>query len=263
MEFFGGLLVLFGGIVFPLVLIVGLIKPSLIKKPDKMPASRKQIAVFSVVASLLCLGIGGAMLPAAENELAATVNEPASLAEPTENNLQPVANTPVIAEVKDSPKVAEPTAEATPIKAKKTLPDFNITSDKFVKNYNAIIAKADKNLIINGIDDGQSVSYAPMPNNASMSGIITDDGKLRGIILAIGGNGTGTDNLKVIAMSLAAANAVNGSVAKEEVSQAILDIIPAAIDNKGESQKRVIGKASYAANFSESLGGLFFTIDAV
>lgn len=262
MEFFGGLLVLFGVIVFPLILIVGLIKPSLIKKPDKTHASRMQIAVFSIVASVLCLGIGGAMLPAVDDELTAAVDEPVDKTEPAKPEPQPVA-TPEIAEVKETPKAVEPAVEAEPIEVKNTLPDFDLTSDQFVKNYNAIIAKADKNLIINGIDNGQSVSYAPMPNNASMSGIITDNGKLRGIILAIGGNGTGTENLKVIAMSLAAANAVNGSVAKEEVSQAILDIIPAAIDNKGESQKRVIGNASYAANYSEGLGGLFFTIDAV
>ena len=258
MEFFGGLLVLFGAIVFPLILIVGLIKPSLIKKPDKTHASRKQIAVFSIVASVLCLGVGGAMLPAVDDELTAAVDEPVDKTEPAKPEPQPVA-APEIAEVKETPKAVE----AEPIEVKNTLPDFDLSSDQFVKNYNAIIAKADKNLIINGIDNGQSVSYAPMPNNASMSGIITDNGKLRGIILAIGGNGTGTENLKVIAMSLAAANAVNGSVAKEEVSQAILDIIPAAIDNKGESQKRVIGNASYAANYSEGLGGLFFTIDAV
>lgn len=257
MEFFGGLLVLFGVIVFPLILIVGLIKPSLIKKPDKTPASRKQIAVFSIVASVLCLGVGGAMLPAVDDELTVAVDEPVDKIEPAKSEPQPVA-APETAEVKEQPK-----AEAEPIEVKNTLPDFNITSDQFVKNYNAIIAKADTNLIINGIDDGQSVSYAPMPNNASMSAVINDEGKLRGIILAIGDNGTGTDNLKVIAMSLAAANAVNGSVAQEEVSQAILDILPAAIDNKGESQKRVIGDASYAANYSEGLGGLFFTIDAV
>lgn len=262
MEFFGGLLVLFGGIVFPLVLIVGLIKPSLIKKPDKTPASRKQIAVFSVMASLLCLGIGGAMLPAVEDELAAT-SEPASLEEPAKPNPQPVADAPVVAEDKAPPKIAEPVAKAQPIKVEKTLSDFNITSDEFVKNYNAVIAKADKNLIINSVEDGRTVSYAPMPNNASMSGIVTDDGKLRGIILVIGDNGTATDNLKVIAMSLAAANAVNGSVAKEEISQAVLDMLPAAIDNKGESQKQTIGSAKYAAIFSEGLGGLLFTIDAV
>lgn len=263
MEFFGGLLVLFGVIVFPLILIIGLVKPSLFKKPDKTPASRKEISIFSVVAGMLCLGIGGAMLPAVEEVPTATVNKPVDQPAVAKSDAKPIADVPVIAEVEAPPKVEEPIVEAEAVKAERTLPDFNMTSEQFVKNYNLIIAKADKNMIINGIDNSQTVSYAPMPSNASMSGIISDNGNLRGIILVIGGGENQADNLKAVAISLAAANAVNGSVAKEEISQAVLDMLPAAIDNKGESQKKIIGNASYAANFSEGLGGLFFTIDAI
>lgn len=262
MEFFGGLLALFGVIVFPLLLIVGLIKPSLIKKPDKTPASRKQIAVFSIVASLLCLGIGGAMLPAVDEPLAATVNDTADKKDTVQPEIKAEPEVAVVAEAQ-APEVIEPVADIAPVEVEKALPDFGVTSEQFVKNYNLIIAKADKNMIINGIDNSQTVSYAPMPSNASMSGIISDNGNLRGIILVIGGGENQADNLKAVAISLAAANAVNGSVAKEEISQVVLDMLPAAIDNKGESQKKIIGNASYAANFSEGLGGLFFTIDAI
>lgn len=258
MEFFGGLLLIFGAFIFPLVLIIGLVKPSLFKKPDKTPASRKEIVVGSIVASIMCIAIGGIMLPEVDEELATTANE---------SNKKVTTTTeigmPTVTQVKTMSEIEEPVANVAPVEVEKVLPDFGMTSDQFVKNYNEIIAKADKNLIINGINDGQTVSYAPMPDNASMSGVISDNGNLRGIILAIGNGGDASDNLKVIAMSLAAANAVSGSVAQEEVSQAVLDIIPAAIDSKGESQKRIINNMNYAANFSEGLGGLFFTIDPV
>lgn len=263
MEFFGGLLVLFGAIVFPLVLIVGLIKPSLIKKPDKTPASRKQIAVFSIVAGLLCLGIGGSMLPAVEDELAATANEPDSLAKPAETDPQPVADAPVVAEVKETPKIAEPVAKAQPITAEKTLPDFNITSDEFVKNYNAVISKADKNMIINSIEDGQTVTYAPMPSNATMGGVIADSGDLRGLIITISGSGNNSDNLGVMGVMLAAANGVQGSIAKEEISQGVLDIFTNAVENPNKPQNLTIGNAKYVANFMPNMGGVIFTIDAV
>lgn len=258
MEFIGGLLLIFGALVFPLVLMIGLVKPSLFKRPDKTPASRKEIVVGSIVASIMCIAIGGVMLPEADKELATTAKE----------SNKKVTNTteiemPTVTEAKASTEVEDLVANVAPVEVEKIMPDFNMTSDQFVKNYNKIIAKADTNLIINGINDGQTVSYAPMPDNASMSGIISDNGNLRGIILVIGDGGNASDNLKVIAMSLAAANAVNGSVAQEEVSQAVLDIIPAAIDSKGESQKRIINNMNYAANFSEGLGGLFFTIDSV
>lgn len=258
MEFLGGLLLIFGALVFPLILVIGLIKPNLFKKPDKTPANRKQIALFSILASILCIAIGGMMLPEVENEVDSTANE---LDDKATTPIK--VEEPVIAETKALAETDSLVSNAKPVKAEKILPDFGMTSDQFVKNYNKIIAKADKNLIINGINDGQTVSYAPMPDNASMSGIISDNGNLRGIILAIGDGGNASDNLKVIAMSLAAANAVSGSVAQEEVSQAILDILPAAIDSEGESQKRIINNMSYAANFSEGLGGLFFTIDPV
>lgn len=258
MEFLGGLLLIFGALVFPLILVIGLIKPNLFKKPDKTPANRKQIAVISILASVLCIAIGGIMLPEVENEVDSIAND---LDDKTTTPIK--FEEPVIAETKTLAETDSLVSNAEPVKAEKILPDFGMTSDQFVKNYNKIIAKADKNLIINGINDGQTVSYAPMPDNASMSGIISDNGNLRGIILAIGDGGNASDNLKVIAMSLAAANAVSGSVAQEEVSQAILDILPAAIDSKGESQKRIINNMSYAANFSEGLGGLFFTIDPV
>ncbi len=258
MEFFGGLLALFGAIVFPLILIIGLIKPSLIKKPDKTHASRKQIALFSIVASLLCLGIGGAMLPSVDEELTAAVDKE----EPAKTETQPVA-APEIVEVKEQPKVAEPVVEAESIEVKNTLPDFNITSDEFVKNYNAVIAKADKNMIINSIDDGQAVTYAPMPSNATMGGVIADSGELRGLIITIDGSGNNSDNLGVMGVMLAAANGVQGGIAKEEISQGVLDIFSKAVENPSEPQKFTIGNAKYVANFMPNLGGVVFTIDAV
>lgn len=262
MEFFGGLLVLFGGIVFPLVLIVGLIKPKLIKKPDKTPASRKQIAVFSIVASLLCLGIGGAMLPAVDEPLVATVNDTADKKETVQPEIKAKPEVAVVAEAQ-APEVTEPVADIAPVEKVQALPDFGITSDQFVKNYNAVISKADKNMIINSIEEGQTVAYAPMPSNATMSGVIADSGDLRGLIITIDGSGDNSDNLGVMGVMLAAANAVQGSVAKEETSQGVLDIFTNAVENPSEPQKLTIGNAKYVANFIPNLGGVLFTIDAV
>lgn len=253
MDFFGGLLVMFGGIVFPLILIIGMVKPSLFKTPDKTPATRKQIAIFTILASLLCLGIGGAMLPEVESK--------------TENDTKVKA---ITGEKENVNNATGNKNDATTVKAvkeekaeKKALPDFGITSDEFVKNYNAVISKADKNMIINSIEDGQSVTYAPMPNNGTMGGVIADNGNLRGLIITIGGSKNNSENLEIMGVVLAAANGVQGSVAKEEISQGVIKIFGNAVENPNEIQKFTTGNAIYVANFMPELGGVMFTIDAV
>lgn len=263
MEFIGGLLLLFGAFVFPIVLIIGLIKPSLFKTPDKSPASRKQIAIVSVVGSLLCVGIGGALLPSEDTSKTGDENAVdtvvATESEPVQGVVADEAESAVEAE-----QVTEIEAEAdNNVVEKQGLPDFGMTSDEFVKRYNALVVPIDKNWVINGIENEQSVTYAPMPNNIGMTGVVSDNGQLRGLILALSGSADAAANAQVLVVSVAAANAVNKVAKKEDVSKAVTDLIPAAIEHEGESQSRVVGNVKYAANYIPSLGGVFFTIDAV
>lgn len=250
MEALGGLLAVFGVVVFPLILIIGLIKPTLFKKPDKTPLNRKEIAVFCVIASLVCLGVAAAMLPEAEPK--------------ADDSVQAEANTDKQENTKaDDTQKATTKAVKDETTKQKTLPDFGITSDEFVKNYNTIISQIDENMIISGIEDDGAIKYAPMPDNVSMGGIVEDNGNLRGVILTLGGSEDASDNLNATFITLAAANAVQGSDGQEEIGKAVTDLIPAAVNNPNESQKIAIGNSKYAANFIPELGGVIFTIDAV
>lgn len=132
MEFFGGLLVLFGGIVFPLVLIVGLVKPSLFKKPDKTPANRKEISIFSVVAGMLCLGIGGAMLPAVEEVPTATVNKPVEQPAVAKSEAKPIADKPVIVEDKAVLEIKKSEKQVSEV------PKMDVTPQKIRDHINEI-----------------------------------------------------------------------------------------------------------------------------
>lgn len=55
--------ILLGFIVIPLIWIIGLIKPALVGKVLNKDFNRKQMSMVAVPLSLLCIGIGGALLP--------------------------------------------------------------------------------------------------------------------------------------------------------------------------------------------------------
>ncbi len=269
MEALGGVFAIFGVIIVPLIVIVGLIKPQIFSNVLQREVGRKAIGIWGVVISVACIAIGGALLPPVEETdtqkpQATTANKTATEDTKVEvaNNESVEIDNPVVNQDKKDEVKEVVVTEDTSI-TDEPLADFGVTPQQFVNKYNGMIKEVDKNWIINYTDNGnKTVNFAPMPNSASLIGTLADNGKLRGIILGLSGGGNSQDNLQLIAISLATANAVKPPASKEEVAKVVTKLITDAVNNEGKSQGHTIGNVRYAVLFAPSLGGLIVTIDA-
>lgn len=240
-------LLLFGIIFFPLIFIIGMIKPSLFKKPDKTPATRKGIAIFSIIGALLSIGVGGALLPKAEDKTTAKVNttDPSKNKKLVESTTPPADNNTAIKDIKSDEK----TLKTTP--------------SEFVERYNQVALQIDKNWVINHITNKKtgSVDFLPMPNNIGMSANLGKNGDLKQITIAFNGSEKSRDLVQTLSVVLGASSSVNPTAEKEEVSKKVMDMMQKSFDNKNKTQEVIIGDVKYSAMFMESLGAEMIIIE--
>lgn len=239
-------LLLFGIIFFPLIFIIGMIKPSLFKKLDKTPATRKGVGIFSIIGALLCIGIGGALLPKVEEKTIAKTNT----TESSENKELAGSTTSV-----DN--------KETTLEAQATEKTLKTTPSKFVERYNEVALQIDKNWVINHITNEKTgnVDFLPMPNNIGMSANLGKNGDLKQITIAFSDSEKSIDLVQTLSVVLGASSSVNPMAEKEEVSKKVMDILQKSFDNKNKSQEVVIGDVKYSAMFMESLGAEMVIIE--
>ncbi|MFW1665074.1 hypothetical protein [Acinetobacter ursingii] len=238
-------------------MIIGLIKPSLLKnpkKPNNIP-SRKEILLGGIVALVLLTVIGVATAPDIKKEAE------------QEKKTEQTQTKETIAEPK--PEII-PEISKEPLQPVRTDANLGMTPEQFRQAFNQRL----KNLDIDTIrpfgefdvkkGDVHDVFQVNVSPDVSLTGTVNHDGMLRGITYIVIPSGDSQKAMmETLILTGLTSNIINGEENKSKTGKVVTDLLTKAldgIDKEKNTHKASVGNVEYFATASKQMG-LWFSIE--
>lgn len=238
-----------------IVMIIGLIKPSILKnpkKPDSIP-SRKQILIGGIVAIVVLTFIGVATAPDVKKE--------------DENKTAPMQSKETIAEPK--PEII-PEISKEPLQPVRNDTNLGMTPEQFRQGFNQRL----KNLDIDTIrpfgefdikkGDVRDVFQVNVSPDVSLTGTVNHDGMLRGITFIIIPSGDSQKAMmETLILTGISSNVISGEENKSKTGKVVTDLLTKAlegVEKEKNTHKAIVGNIEYFATASKQIG-LWFSIE--
>lgn len=229
-------------IIFCLILVIGLIKPSIFKIKGQ-PLDRKSIALYSLIGIVVSFIVTGV---AALTDGNSEAKQDKSVATQVKTQQEPKTENTTQEEI----KVPESTLNMTP-------EEFRAELNKQIEEKDLSELELFKHFNMKKVGNGEMFQYELADGKIVMTGTTAANGQLKEVFFVMGGLESADDMMNGMGLPLLVAQVLNKSVSLDANNKAVLDLIGKAADGikkENNDYSLDVGELTYYSLASPQIG---------